>query len=212
MLSFISFFSIETRTPKKTTSPAPTHESPDDWHTYGDNWSSWAQSWGPQNKGDENESMTCFGSKELSHKAIKKNLTIYGAAILNNVKVGDVLTEYGRLKALHSHFNQLDVYGCTTLENCIIKKNTKIFGLLEAQSCSFESNLASCSTFLRLTNCVVQGDITINKDKGSKVQQIELENTCVEGSIIFEKNKGIILLKGASHIKGDVIGGKVIKA
>lgn len=206
----VPFFSIETRTPKKTTS-ASADESANDWRNYGDNWSQLAKSWSVQTHDQEDENVTLFGSKEIAHKHIKKNLTIYGAAMLTDVTVGEVLTDYGRLKAVASTFNQLDAYGCTVLKKCTVLKNTKIFGLLEAQGCTFQSALTVWSTTITLTDSTVRGDMHVKKDKGTKKQRVELKNTTVEGSVIFEKNKGTIILKGTSCIKGDVIGGKVIQ-
>ncbi len=231
----ISSSNIETRTPKKTITPA-TEESSNHWQNYGDNWSQWANNWSsgwsqddkhatthdatnnskpvtrPSDKSKivDSDSITLFGSKEMSSKQIKKNLTIYGAALLTDVHVGDVFTDYGRLKASSSSFNQLDAYGCTVLDKCTIHGDTKIYGLLDARSCTFESSLTAWATAMTLTHSKVLGDVFIKRDKGTKKQRIELVDTTIEGSITFEKNKGTVILIGTSCIKGEVIGGKVI--
>lgn len=125
--------------------------------------------------------------------------------------MGDVLTDYGRLDATQSSFNQLDAYGCTKLEKCSVQNRAQIYGLLEARSCRFES-LSVWSTRISLTNSKVLSDIIVKRIHASKGKQIvELDNTIVEGSILFEKNKGTVILRGTSCVKGEVIGGSIKK-
>lgn len=222
----LTFFNVETRTPKKTENPVP-EKSSNHWENYGDNWSQWAENWSSGWSEDdkhttahepidqstlvENESVTLFGAKEMTGKHIKKNLTIYGAGVLTDVQVGEVLTDYGKLTAKKCSFNQLDVYGSTVLENSKVEKNANIYGTFTAQSCTFKSSIAACSTTIVLKDSKVRGDILIKRDKGIIKQVVELENTIVEGSITFEKNKGTVILKGTSSVKGDILGGTISK-
>lgn len=230
----LTFSLIETRSSKKIIRSTP-DQSNNHWQNYGDNWSSWAETWSSGWSQDDkhatnltsdadskeelssdlvvdNESVTLFGSKEMTRKQIKKNLTIYGAAILTDIHVGDVSTSYGRLKAHESVFNQLDAHGCTSLSKCIVHDNAKIYGLLDAHVCTFESALTVWATGIMLTDCKILGDVIVKRDKGTKKQRIELVDTTIEGSITFEKNKGLVILKGRSSIKGDIIGGTIIRS
>ena len=136
----------------------------------------------------ENESVVLFGTKSMTGKRIKKNLTIYGAGTLNDVRVGAVLTDYGRLVASRSSFNQLDSYGCANLDTCTVHNMTTLYGTLEAQNSTFES-LSVWSTQIVLTDSKVRGDIFIKRINVKNKQVVELINTDVEGSIIFEKNR-----------------------
>lgn len=184
-------------------------QSIDEWEAYGDNWSTWAGQWASVNDVAQEGCVTLFGTKTVYGKRITQNLTMYGAGTLNDVKVGDVFTAYGRVDATKCIFNQVDLYGCTKLEKCVLRGLANIYGLLDASECTLGS-LSVCSSMITLTDSKVTSDITVKRTNVAK-QVVELNNTIIEGSLIFEKPKGVVILRGTSCIKGDLIGGTIKK-
>lgn len=228
VITLVSFcgFSLQARISKQQT-----EQTTDHWQTYGDTWSEWAKNWEVGWSDDdkhtledttadaknavpdaevENENVTLFGTKTMSGKQIKKNLTMYGAGTLTEVVVGGVLTDYGRLNAKKSTFNQVDAYGKTMLDNCTVMQNAHIYGLLTAVNCNFQASILAWSPTVTLTKSKVLGDLIIKPDMGSKKQVVELHDTVIHGSVIFEK-KGSVILTGTAAIKGTVVQGHVKK-
>lgn len=233
-IPLISISFIYSRNPKLAEPTIP-EQADKHWQEYGNTWSEWAENWKSgwskddkhatittehptsqssekKNKLIENDCVKLFGAKTMTGKRIKKNLTIYGTGTLVNVSVGAVLTNYGKLDASHSVFHEFDSYGTTQLKNCTISKEAVVCGLLETEGCIFKSGLTVWSKHTKLSNTKVLGDVSIKYDKGQKKQTLELTNTIIEGSVRFEGNKGTVILKGTSSVKGDIVGGTVVLA
>jgi len=157
---------------------------------------------------DQSGQAIFFGLTDL-HNASYENLTVNGLAKLKKVSVSQNLTVNGNLSASDSTIGAMHVNGLVDLNKTTVSGVSKINGLLRAQSSTL--NQIVISTEKAFLSDSVTKTITVKKTKEFVEQLIELNNTKVDGDILFESGKGKVVLKGSSGITGKIEGGVSVK-
>jgi hypothetical protein len=171
---------------------------------------------------------TYNGSANLSGKQYNK-LHINGTATLNDITIIDSLTIHGSLQATlltapivkvngtctvnHSRANYMVISGAAHINHTVVDNETKVLGLLTASDSTF-SNIIVNGKKTVLTNCRVNGNIIVTynpsrsfeifgwklfESKSKETPIVELNNTIVNGTIIFVSSKGIVTASGGNH-------------
>lgn len=137
-------------------------------------------------KSSEGEDVSVNGALSLHDRALR-NLTVNGVATLNNV-------------SLH----RLTVNGPIEASQVTVTGDTIVNGPLQATGSRFDAITAS-TTSLRLEHSFARS-ITIRPSAFRQQQIVTLDDTIVEGQVIFEQGDGRVQLKGNATVKGGVVG------
>lgn len=114
----------------------------------------------------------------------------------------------GRYNIAHALAFYLSTAGIGVLKRCIVSISTDLSGDVVANSCQFNGNVIihRATSFASFTNCLL-GNVQYH---GEAESIIELLDTVVEGSIIFDK-PGIVVVNNNSIIAGSIINGRIIR-
>jgi len=134
------------------------------------------------------------------HAVEARNMNINGAVTAQNVKISE----------------NIMLNGSVLLDNTQVMGSTHINGALEAKK-SVLHDIDIATEKIVLQDCQV-GTITMKKNRPgynflgintTKTQVVELDNTIVNGNIIFEEDGGVVILKNNAQIKGTVTRGVI---
>ncbi len=165
------------------------------------------------------DNVTLYGRVQLNDVAINKNFTCYGFAEITNATINGVTTMYGPMNAMRSSFSDMDIRcsneildepGTVNLVHTSVRK-LFINGKLTTETATIKA-LTTFFHELELSNSHI-GDITMMNGSHVKKRKavIVLNNTVVEGSIQFSQKGGIVICKGTSFVKGEIINGSLEK-
>lgn len=165
------------------------------------------------------DNVTLYGRVQLNDVDIQKNFTCYGFAEVTNATVNGVTTMYGPMNALRSSFTDMDIRCSNEIldepgtVNLVHTSVRKLF--LNGKLTTESSTIKALTTFfheLELSNSHI-GDITMMNGSHVKKKKavIILNNTIVEGSIQFSQKGGMVICKGTSVVKGEIINGTLEK-
>jgi len=148
-----------------------------------------------------------FGTVKL-HNVIYKNIVINGTARLDNVFVAEQLGVNGNLSANKTTIGAMTVNGNADLQKVTVKGLSAFNGYLQAKDSSFGKIIFGTRNAI-LSDSTTKL-ITVRKEENITEQIIELDNTKVDGDIVFEGGNGKVLLKGDSEVVGKINGGILI--
>lgn len=157
----------------------------------------------------EVDSAEANGNAMVIGTIINGDLTVNGQLTANDAKLTSV-TVNGAMTLENSRIaKNLIVRGSAFIKNSKIKGTTIMYGHMVAEDTTFGGEVAISATHVSLTKCQTQ-EIHINKSK-AKTETLELDNTIVDGDVIFESKKGSIIMCNDAKILGEIKGGKVLE-
>ena len=141
-----------------------------------------------------------------------KAMDIHGKTSLNGCVV-DTMEIHGKTSLDRCSIGSMEVYGKADLSDCSISKKSTITGFLVAGSSKFLEELTVASDRIVFSSCSLSS-LRVIETKGFKnTQVVELkDNTTVNGSIIFERGNGEVILGSNCTITGNIVGGKLRKS
>ncbi len=153
-----------------------------------------------------------FSGKISIENSIKKCIMHYGYVNLENVTILENTFVSGKLVASNASLNDIKINGELFLyQSSIINGKVNIDGLLVSSSTKFEKPIFITSSKIELNDGTVTKDIYIMKHRiDSKEEFLYIDNSTVDGDIIFESNLGKVILINGSKILGNVYGGKIL--
>ncbi len=139
-----------------------------------------------------------------------ESLDVLGTAKLNKTTISKLLKITGNLVANSAHLHKVQAEGNVKLIDTKVEKEAHITGALQATNSQFTETLEFIGQRALFSKCNLH-DLTIQRDLAFKARQVvELKDTIVDGSIIFEGGGGSVLLYPGSKVTGSVTGGKII--
>jgi len=138
------------------------------------------------------------------------NLSINGSGNLSNVTVTGSLSSNGSLKLSESTIESLTSNGGTNLQNTIVNGPCTVRGSLYVDSSTL-STISVSSTNITFYNSKTKS-IRVENTSRTIEHIVDLNNTTIDGDIVFESGNGKVLLKGDSKITGEVLGGQVVES
>ena len=143
--------------------------------------------------------------------------TISGGVNLDNCLVSKTLTVHGGFHTQDSKYADVTVHGGFCAENSEITGKTIVMGGSNCTDCTLNEFVCNGRDIV-FKNCDISGSITVEKLSThwfwsfftSEKQELKLTTTAVHGDISFEKDGGIVILKGDCKIHGKVINGTII--
>ena len=147
------------------------------------------------------------GNAMVIGTTIKGELTVNGQLTANDAKLSSV-TVNGAMTLENTRVaKNLIVHGSAFIKDSKIKGTAVISGHLTAEGSTFSEEISISGQRAVLVKCQTQ-ELHFNKTN-AKLETLELENTIVDGNVVFESKKGSIVLCNDSKILGDVIGANI---
>lgn len=154
-----------------------------------------------QRRKESYSDLTINGSGSLRGKSYSR-LTINGSGTLTNIDVTEKLIVNGSMSASESNFQALAANGSINLYKTTVNGLSEINGRLNAESCIFNRIIVNS----KRTTLSDSQTKTIHVRRPQE-PVIELNNTKVDGDIIFDGGDGKVFLNGNSEITGKIVGG-----
>ncbi len=147
-----------------------------------------------------------YGKETLEAVKFNGNLTLDGTTIKGLLYVN------GRLKADGADIGELEVNGSVALRDTQVQGASVVNGLFEAK----KSTLGPLSIAARTVKLVASEveSIQVRQITGLRItQNVELKDgTIVNGDIVFDGDKGEVIIDATSKVRGSVKGAKVINS
>lgn len=143
------------------------------------------------------------GKGVVSHLAGNGMVTVDGTTVETATNIN------GLLKADNAEFASLQVYGSTTLTNCIINDSAEFKGSLVASKSEFKNALSIYSNASRFIHSKINQDIHMRHTSTPRQMVMLEDNSVVLGDIIFDDGEGEVVVVGKSSVAGKVVGGKI---
>lgn len=167
--------------------------------------------------------MQSYGYQALQSQMLN-NINHSGMLKLEQTNVSEETIVNGFLKAKKSKLNKLTVNGDVDLDNVDVngqvtingkmttedthlKDTVTIRGQILAEDSKFEKEINLYGNHSEFENCNLK-NITLQKTSDNETLHLYLEETHVEGDIVF-KHPGVVHMDKESSIGGQVEGGKV---
>jgi hypothetical protein len=153
------------------------------------------------------------GSYKVSDTVVTEKLKINGEAVLGQgTVVKEMMVINGSLKAQGVKFEaELFANGNADIKQVRLQADAHFNGNLNASDSEFFKKFYALSQQSDYSNCQFK-DIVIKKNPYINTKQIIrlMNNSIVNGDVIFESGKGEVYLDANSQIKGEVHGGRKI--
>lgn len=161
-----------------------------------------------RNSNSYNDKTATVGNKEVKDTELN---SIYHVGPINliNTKVIDAMEVSGPVEIQNSNINNLNISGVAKILNSVISGDYfKVAGLVKI-ICS----QINCPTMLGTQqveiSCTTIQEITINNNSENIKETLILNNSIVNGNIIFKSGNGMVK-SYSSQINGEIIGGTLI--
>lgn len=160
-----------------------------------------------RNNNSYNEKTT-VGNKEIKDTEVNSIYHV-GPVNLINIKVVDTMEVSGLVEIQNSNINNLNISGVAKILNSVIYGNCfKVAGFVKIMHSQIH-----CPTILGTQqveiSCTTIQEITINNNSENIKGTLILNNSIVNGNIIFKSGNGIVK-SYSSEINGEIIGGTLI--
>jgi cytoskeletal protein CcmA (bactofilin family) len=155
--------------------------------------------------GKQSSPIKIFGRGKLEDFITTYKVTIKKEAIIKNSKLNKVIVG-SSLEAKKTTFQTLTVHGSATLKECQVLNETTIDGELIADNSTFQSSLQILGKHVNLNNSKT-ADIKFSGNSSKKT--LILEESEINGNIIFEGETGKVIIKKRSKIYGKIKNGRL---
>lgn len=159
------------------------------------------------------QDLSIDGKATLENSQVNGEINIAGALKVSNSQLsGKLLHCSGNLTSSNSSYTlPLNINGTldSTHDNFAQTVNTS--GSITLNQGTFHQGISSSGYKLKLSNSQIQGDITDNAKIWILTPQIFLDNTQVNGNIVFTKMTGELILANGAKVSGTIKNAKIVR-
>ncbi|MDR3491325.1 MAG: hypothetical protein P4M12_04675 [Gammaproteobacteria bacterium] len=156
-------------------------------------------------------SLEVRGETHIDKSSVSDFMNMIGNVNANNITVVGKTDIIGNLYANHATLNSTSsILGSVDCDFCVFKNDVTLIGEIDANHSEFLRTLVLTikkGTFLHSK----MNDIIVKQASDRGEQVIQLKEGSSIHNIVFEGQKGVVILNDNSVITGKVQGGKVIK-
>lgn len=161
------------------------------------------------NRVNISEKLSVSGSVSATDSKINY-ISVSGKVELQKTSVSDKVSVSGSVKASDSTIQSFSVSGKVNLRKTIVSAPSEISGCIIAEDSTLDKiviNAYDSSSKIIFSDSKAKTINVISKPAEQKERLVELNNTKIDGDIIFEGKKGKVILRGNSEITGKIVGG-----
>lgn len=173
------------------------------------------------------QDLNSFGEQVLRNQTIQ-NLNHSGHIEIADTTIRGTATINGTINVKNSRFSELFVNGDIVIDDSTVSKNltvngsmdadnsrfeaaVRINGMIAAESSQFSQGITVHGNHAEFEECKLHS-LQIKKPQGVALQEVYLEETIVQGDIVFEQEGGVVLIDSQSKIMGSLKGGTIKQA
>jgi hypothetical protein len=156
------------------------------------------------------EKMTVNGYASVADSKIN-HASIRGKLDLGKTTASDKISVSGSTNISNSTLKSFSVFGKIFLKESTVSEPSDIRGSIISERSTLDKvtiNASDPETKISFFKSTTKTLTIISKNTDADEYLVELDDTTVDGDIVFEGKKGQVILKGNAKVTGKIIGGE----